>query len=180
MERLRKYEISFSGLKFGKHLYEFHINKKFFDLFQVATEFTECDIVARVKVEKTSNLLNIKLKTKGTIQLICDVSEQEYAQKVKNKMKFVIKFGETFDDSEDELITLPNTAHSFNVAQYIYESIILSIPMKHIHPDIDEEYNDEWLNKYLVNELPENEEDIEKEIDPRWEKLRNINKENLN
>ncbi len=180
MERLRTYEISFSGLKFGTHLYEFHINKKFFDLFQVNTEFTDCDIKAKIEVEKTSNLLNIKLKTKGTMQLICDISEKEYAQKVKNDMKFVIKFGETFDDSEDELLTLPNTAHSFNVAQYIYESIMLSIPMKHIHPDIDENYHNEVLDKYLVNELPENEENIEKEIDPRWEKLRNINKENLN
>jgi hypothetical protein len=40
MDKLRNYDVSFSGLKTGKHKFRFEINKEFFQLFDTEQEFT--------------------------------------------------------------------------------------------------------------------------------------------
>jgi len=180
MEKVRKYDISFSGLKLGKHSFEFQIDKKFFELFPVEQEFLDCDIHAEVELMKSSNLLTLEIKTIGTVQLICDISQKEYPQEVQNELKLVVKFSTEFNDSDDEIVTLPLGSHQLNVAQFIYESILLSIPMKHIHPDYKEQIDDE-IEKYLVEELPETAfETDEIKDNPIWDKLKSINKKDLN
>ena len=40
MDKLRNYDIVFSGLKNGKHEFQFEIDKAFFKLFETEQEFT--------------------------------------------------------------------------------------------------------------------------------------------
>ena len=51
-------------------------------------------------------------------------------------MKLVVKFGSEFNDDHDEILILPHEAYQINIAQYIYELIVLSVPTKRIHPDV--------------------------------------------
>ncbi len=162
MEKLRNYDISFSSLKLGSHSFELIVEQSFFDLFEFEQEFKNPKIEVSVELVKHSSFLELKVETKGKVILECDISDEEYEQPVENIIKTLVKFGEEFDDSNEEVLIIPLGSHSVNVAQLIFESILLSIPMKHIHPRYAEGYKDEYtdlLEKYSLPEEGEEEKE---------------------
>ena len=47
-----------------------------------------------------------------------------------------MKFGDEFNDDNDEMLILPHGEFQVDVSQYIYEMIVLSVPSKRIHPGV--------------------------------------------
>jgi uncharacterized metal-binding protein YceD (DUF177 family) len=87
----------------------------------------------------------------------------------------VVKFGHEFNDEHDEILILPHEAYQVNVAQYIYELIVLSTPSKRVHPNVvDGTMQSDALRK--LEELRINEEKTveEESTDPRWDKLKDL------
>lgn len=155
MERLRNYDILFSSLKLGSHSFKMSIEQPFFELFDFIQEFKSPKIEVDIEIIKHSSFLELKVKTEGVVVLKCDISGEEYEQAVKNEIKTLVKFGESYDDSNEEVLILPLGSHSINVSQLIYESVLLSIPMKHVHPKYSEGYEDEHthlLEKYGLSD----------------------------
>ncbi len=93
---------------------------------------------------------------------------------VSNQFELVVKFGEEFNDDDDEILILPHGAYEVNIAQYVFELAALSAPTKRIHPDAIQEENDD-LDEPEDDELDtSNHEDDDSEIDPRWNKLKDL------
>ena len=176
MDKLRNYELSFSGLKNGKHEFQFEIEKAFFQLFDIEQEFTNPLIMAKILLEKHSTFLEFLITTKGNVDLVCDITNETFQQFVENEVKVLVKFGEGYDDSNEEVITIPMESHAFNVSQLIYENVILSIPMKKISPNVSDE-DIEALERFSPK-LEEEIEDEEHESDPRWDALKNLKNNN--
>ena len=173
MDKLRNYDIVFSGLKNGKHEFRFEIDKAFFQLFDTEQEFTEPQIVADILMDKHTTFLEFEIKTTGTVNLVCDISNENFDYPIENEIKVLVKFGEEYDDSEEDVITNPSTDHAFNVVQLIYEDVMLSIPMKKVSPNLSEE-DLHVLEKFS----PKEEVEEEKEVDPRWEALKKLKDKN--
>ena len=173
MDKLRNYDIVFSGLKNGKHEFRFEIDKAFFQLFDTEQEFTEPQIVADILMDKHTTFLEFEIKTTGTVNLVCDISNENFDYPIENEIKVLVKFGEEYDDSEEDLITFLSTDHAFNVVQLIYEDVMLSIPMKKVSPNLSEE-DLHVLEKFS----PKEEVEEEKEVDPRWEALKKLKDKN--
>ena len=174
MDKLRNYDIVFSGLKNGKHTFRFEIDKAFFQLFDTEQEFTDPKILVEVLMEKHTTFLELWIRTSGTVNLICDLSNENFDHHIENEIKVLVKFGEEFDDSDEDVITIPKTDHAFNAAQLIYEDVILSVPMKKISPNISDE-DLKILEKFLPKEEVVEEEP---ESDPRWDALKNLKNKN--
>ena len=92
-------------------------------------------------------------------------------------MKLIVRFGEEFNNDNEELLILPFGEFEVDIAQYIYEMIVLSVPLRRVHPGVkDGTLESEALKK--LNELAV--KDIKKEnkkeenIDPRWDKLKQL------
>lgn len=173
MDKLRNYDIVFSGLKNGKHQFRFEIDKEFFKLFETEQEFSIPKIEVDVLMEKHTTFLEFWIHTKGTVKLVCDISNDNFDHPIENEIKVLVKFGEEFDDSEVDVITIPAKDHAFNIAQLIYEDVILAIPMKKVSPDISSE-DLEVLERFSPKE------EIEEELksDPRWEALKKLKDNN--
>lgn len=174
MDKLRNYDIEFIGLKQGKHEFQFEINKAFFELFDTEQEFTNPKITVNVLLDKHSTFLEFWIKTTGTVNLVCDITNENFEHPIENEIKVLVKFGEEYDDSNEEVITIPNTDHAFNIAQLIYEDVVLSIPMKKVSPNVSEE-DLEILEKFSPKEQ---EEETNEDIDPRWEALKKLKDKN--
>lgn len=175
MERLRNYDISFSGLKAGKHEFRLEIDKEFFQLFDTEQEFTNPRITADVLLDKHSTFLEFDIKVNGTVELVCDITTENFDHPVENDIRVLVKFGEEYDDSEEDVITIPANDHAFNIAQLVYESVVLSIPMKKVSPEVSDE-DLAILDKFSPKETEEEEE--EHKSDPRWDALKNLKNKN--
>jgi uncharacterized metal-binding protein YceD (DUF177 family) len=173
MDKFRNYEVEFSGLKNGKHEFRFEIDKEFFQHFDTEQEFTDPKIVADVLMEKHTTFLEFWITTSGTVNLVCDITNEPFDHPIANTIRVMVNFGEEYDDSEEDVITIPSSDHAFNVAQLIYEDVMLSIPMKKISPNISEE-DLKNLEKYS----PKDEIEEEPEGDPRWDALKKLRDKN--
>ena len=170
MDRLRNYDISFSGLKAGKHEFKLEIDKGFFQLFDTEQEFTNPRITADVLLDKHSTFLEFDIKVMGTVELVCDITTENFDHPVENDIRVLVKFGEEYDDSEEDVITIPANDHAFNISQLVYESVVLSIPMKKVSPEVSDE------DLAILDKFSPKEE--EHKSDPRWDALKNLKNKN--
>ena len=176
MRKFKEYTIAFAGLKQGKHEFDYTIDNKFFELFNY-DEFNSADQQVTVLLDKKSNMLELTFHSKGVVNVNCDVTNEPFDLPVEGKMYLVVKFGEEFNDENDEVLILPHGEYQLNVAQYIYEMIVLSVPAKRVHPGVEDGTLSsdilEKLEEYSPSEIDEAEEESETEsIDPRWEELK--------
>lgn len=174
MDKLRNYDVSFSGLKTGKHEFRFETDKEFFQLFDTEQEFTNPKINVDVLLDKHSTFLEFEIKVSGTVELICDITNENFDHPIENQINVLVKFGEEYDDSEEDVITIPANDHAFNIAQLIYENVALSIPMKKISPNVSDD-DLAILDKFSPKET---EEEEEPKSDPRWDALKNLKNKN--
>ena len=174
MKPNKDFDIEFVGLKLGLHDFEYNIENTFFENIDFI-DFNDINAVVKVKLVKKTTLLELNLESKGTVDINCDITNELFKQSVNNSFDIVVKFGQEFNNENEEILILPHKVHKLNVEQLIYELITLSIPQKRIHPGVlDGTLKSDILDK--LNELsPKENVTINKgEIDPRWEKLKKI------
>ncbi|TWP27434.1 DUF177 domain-containing protein [Apibacter muscae] len=153
MDKLSNYDISLHSLKLGNNAINLVISQHFFDLFDFNQEFSDPNVNVNINIVKHSSFFELNMDTIGTVILRCDISDDEYEQQIKNSIKILVKFGEEFNDENEEILVLPHGSHSLNIAQFAYEAILLSIPMKRIHPRYLNGHEDKYtelLDKYSL------------------------------
>ncbi len=177
MSKTKEYLIPFIGLKLGKHHFEYQISNAFFEIFDY-DEFQNSDIKVNVVLEKQSNLLELNFKHKGTVNVPCDMTGEDFDLPIKGKMKLIVRFGEEYNNDNEELLILPFGEFEIDIAQYIYEMIVLSVPLRRVHPGVKDGSLKtealEKLNELSVKESKEENKEKEENIDPRWDKLKQL------
>ena len=135
MKVTNEFLIPFIGLKLGKHQFEYQINKKFFDHFEY-DEFESANIKVKVVLEKKNTMLELTFKHSGTINVPCDLTDENFDMPIKGNLKLIVRFGEEFNNDNEDLLILPIGENQIDVSQYVYEMIVLSIPLKKVHPGV--------------------------------------------
>ena len=182
-ENLKKYDISFVGLKEGIHTYNYKIGKEFFTNFINADSvFEDGDIDVELQLEKSSTMLVLMFSIKGILNVECDVCMDPLALNISNDFRQICKFSDkAFTGSDDEVTAIPLSDYEINVARFIYEFIHLCVPAKMTHQD--GECNDkikDIVSQYLLTEEPELETESEENdnVDPRWAALKELKNKN--
>ena len=85
MNKTKEYLIPFIGLKIGKHQFEYQINNAFFEIFDYQ-EFNNSNIKVNVTFEKKSTIMELSFKHKGTVNVPCDMTNEEFDLPIKGKM----------------------------------------------------------------------------------------------
>ena len=179
MRKLKEFTIPFVGLKQGYHRFDYEIDNRFFEHFEY-DEFNSANARVDVLLEKKSTMLEFTFKASGTVNVYCDLTNEPYDQPIDSELFLVVKFGEEYNDDNEDLLILPHGEFQVNIQQYIYELIVLAVPSKRVHPGvIDGSLRSEVLDK-LEELSPRERKEIkeEEDIDPRWNKLKNLLNDN--
>tara|TARA_B100000902_G_scaffold348172_1_gene355949 strand:- start:218 stop:739 length:522 start_codon:yes stop_codon:yes gene_type:complete len=173
MSRSNQFLLKFVGLKDGDHKFEYKLDNNFF-ITHGYLDFNSCNINVKVQLIKKVTVLELNIIGDGITNINCTLSNESFDYIINSKMKVLVKFGEKYDDSNDELIILPHGSHTIELDQLLYEMIVLSMPIRNVHPGIE----DGSLKSDILNRLKDF--DINKEkssnFDPRWEKLKQLKK----
>lgn len=168
MVRRVDYNIDIFKLSNSSHQYNFEFDDSFFDIFEgslVDKGRGKIDLI----LLKSDSFIELKFEIAGKIELVCDRTLEPFWFELKLKNKLLLKFGEEWEEMSDEILMMPRGEQTINVAQYIYEFIGVSIPMKKLHPKFNaEDENDDFI--YSSEDDSEN----DKSIDPRWKKLKDL------
>ncbi len=176
MKDLKEFTIPFKGLKLGKHQFEFELNNTFFEHFEYG-EFNNPVIKLDVLLEKMSTLLEITLSFNGTVNVACDVTNEPFDQPLSGTYQFVVKFGEEMNDENEDLLILPYGSYEVDIKQYVFESVVLAMPLRRIHPGV----TDGTLKSDILDKLEELSPNTDHEYegedeqnDPRWDSLKKL------
>ena len=118
--------------------------------------------------------MELEMKAEGWVNLACDLTGELFNQPISSELELVIKFGEAFNDEDDEILVLPFGEHQFNIAQYIYEMLVLAVPPKRVHPGVADGTLKSSALKKLAELQPKEVREGKEETDPRWDALKSL------
>lgn len=171
MKDLKAYKIKFFGLSLGEHSFDYQMNNEFFELFDYH-DFEHSDLWGAVLLRKKTNGLELEIKIEGTVTVPCDLTTELYKQTIDGGSGIQVKFGDEYDDSNEDVLILTHGDHEFNVAQFLYETAVLSVPLKRVSPNAEKSRAGKEIREKLDSLSTGAEE--EKASDPRWDKLKNL------
>tara|TARA_R110002096_G_scaffold386418_2_gene580426 strand:+ start:146826 stop:147356 length:531 start_codon:yes stop_codon:yes gene_type:complete len=170
----KDFNIKFTGLKLGTHEFDFELDKSFFDHFEFS-DFEDANLKLKLLLEKKNNSLELDFKLSGTVLVPCDISNELFDLALENEISLLVKFGEEFNDENEEILILPFDSHYVDISQIAYELAVLTVPLKKIHPDVLSGKKGGDILQKMESLSPEIQSEAkEDEIDPRWDKLKNL------
>src|SRR5690554_4324124 len=86
MKELKEFTIPFVGLKLGIHQFNFELKKAFFENFEYE-EFNDADINLETLLEKKNTFLEFTLNYQGTVNVNCDLTNEQFNQPVSGSYK---------------------------------------------------------------------------------------------
>ncbi len=172
---LNTYSVHFKGLKVGKHTFNFEIDNKFFEAFEEG-EIKHGKVNVDVTLNRQSLMLDLFISIEGLVEVTCDRCLEDFELPISYEGSLYVKFGETRSDEGEEIIILSNDDSEINIAQYIYESICLSLPIQRYHgmKGTKSKCNKQMLDKLKSLLVKESKKETSEDIDPRWNKLKDI------
>ena len=167
MKKKNDFNLPFSGLKIGVHAFSYELDQSFFE--QCKDFDIESGIgMASVSLEKKETMMILTLEVNCTVDSFCFRCNDPLTIPVFGAMNVVIKFGDQAEINDD-LWVLPWDSHQLDLFQPIYEAVITSLPTRFVH-------DDQGCNPEAIKWLsPEDRQSPDKEIDPRWNDLNNLN-----
>lgn len=138
MNVFNKYNIAFNGLSAGDHDFGFDVGDDLFEAFE-GSEIKHGKAHADVVLHKASGVLTLSFRITGRVTVECDRCLEDCDLPVDYTGQLAVKFTdrelEAGEEYDGEVLWLNPQAGELNVAQYIYESIALSLPYQRVHPD---------------------------------------------
>ncbi len=165
---LDKYTIDVKGLSDGEHTFNFPVEDRFFSIFP-NEDTNEGTLEVIITLNKEVNTMVMGFNITGNVKVKCDRCLEYIDLPIETEETLFFRFGEEYIETDTDTICIPFTRDVVNVAQYIYDFIMLAIPLKRVHPDKNGEStcNRDMLN--CINNIEQN-----NHIDPRWDKLNHL------
>jgi len=160
--------IDLKGLTAEKTVLNFTLDDDYFKAIE-APDVQKGKLNCELVIKKTSTLFEFNFHTEGTIQIPCDRCLEEMDQDICSDDKLIVKFGDEYSE-EDDYVTVVEDEGILDVSWFIYEFIVLNIPIKHVHASgLCDAAMIKLLEEHTITRS--NGEDEESTIDPRWSKL---------
>lgn len=165
------FSIPISGLKEGRHRFEYNIDKTFFDQFE-EPEAEDGDLTAVVEADKRASHIDLTVSISGIVKIPCDRCLGIFKQPVDCTGRLLVKFGLVHNEDDPDMIVVPAGEHDLDLKQYFYEYILLALPIRKIHPD--DMNGNTTCDQGMIEKLKEHVVGDESSSDPRWDELRKL------
>lgn len=165
MKALKKYVIDIFGLSNKSHDFELPFDDAFFEAHEdcpLSHGKGKCNLV----LKKTASMITIQMEITGSIELECDRSLEKFDYPLQIKRDVIFKFGAERKELSEDVYVILKDEQNINIAPFLYEFIILGIPMKKLHPKFENEEEEDILLTFEDEQTEEQEV-----IDPRWAAL---------
>jgi uncharacterized metal-binding protein YceD (DUF177 family) len=129
----REFEIAFVGLKPGIHSFQYDINDRFFEEFG-PQEFKNCSTQVKFTLEKSNSFMMLKFEIGGTAEVVCDRCGNNLPMELWDEFEMLVKMTDDPEQMNNEeenpdVFYISRTESHLFLKNWIYEFIILSIPM---------------------------------------------------
>jgi uncharacterized metal-binding protein YceD (DUF177 family) len=189
MSILETLRVDLKSLDEGSTKMRFDLSDDYFNAIE-EEEVSGGEVFVDVNFRRTQDLFTVDFHSEGTVKVTCDRCLDEMEQEIEADNRLIIKLGdmpaaasrsETQYSDDGETMTVDKNSGIADLSWFIYESIALSIPVKHVHaPGKCNVAMIETLESHKNGNqsAARSSEDEDETIDPRWNALKNIKFEN--
>lgn len=117
----------------GSHEFAYHLDKQFFANME-NEDIHDADVDVTLTVTRKDDLYDLAFVLKGNLTLLCDRCLGDLIFPVDTTYHVSVKYGDAYRDESDDLMIIPESDNYLNVSYIIYDTVVLTIPMKHVHP----------------------------------------------
>lgn len=161
------------------------IGNDFFRTFE-NSEVLAGDLTVEINAQRITNAIKMEVSINGIVEVECDRCLDNCPIDINFEGNTDIRVGEDTEDEDGDIIWISASESEIDLTQYLYESIVLSLPYQRVHGK-DEQGNSlcnkEMLERFNIVSSDEFENIInkttDKDSDPQWSKLKEL-KEKLN
>jgi uncharacterized metal-binding protein YceD (DUF177 family) len=195
------YKLPLKTLPHGRHAFDYKLQKQFF-VDMESDDIRDAAIDVHVDVDYKGDLYEITLSVKGVLTLICDRCLDDLPWPIETSFHIFVKYGPDYNDDSDELLEIPESDNELNIAYMMYDTVALTIPIKHVHPlgkcnramsallkkhrapgqpdlEGDNEMIDEIIDEVETEQMQVSSlDDDDIPTDPRWDELKKLTDNN--
>ncbi|MEO5980320.1 MAG: DUF177 domain-containing protein [Chryseolinea sp.] len=173
---MEAYRINIVGLSNKVHHFNYEVGTEFFK--EYGTDLiSDGSFLVEVTLDKRETFMEADFKIKGNANVICDRSLDPFEYPINATRKIVFKYGDHDEEVTDEIQIINRETAWLEIGQYIYEFIVLSIPLKKLHPRYKDEadQDDDAVGKIIYSSDPGNDDKgDDDDTDPRWSILKKL------
>lgn len=133
MSELKGFLISLPALGEGHYELELKADTGFF-ASRGNAEVTEADVTAYVDIDVRHEVYNIGITCQGRIFIPCDRCLEPMSLDIDEDYDVTVKYGEEYDETDDAII-IPDDEVEFDLSPLVADTVLLSIPLRHVHPE---------------------------------------------
>ena len=128
---LESLKIDLNSLKEGVTTFAYNLGDDYFEAMD-GSETRRGDVHVDVSVNRSGGLFRFDFHTEGTVHVPCDVCLDDMEQDVSTDSSLTARLGDKYSE-DDDLIIVGKDEGLLDVSWFIYESVALAIPIKHVH-----------------------------------------------
>lgn len=132
MGKFSEFELPLKSLPLGTHTFSYHIGKQFFVDMESA-DVRDADLSVLLTVKHDGEPYVLEFAVSGTVTVPCDRCLDDLVCPIEATYGVTVKLGKDYNDDSDEVLQIPATDPTLNVSYMICDTVVLAIPMKHIH-----------------------------------------------
>ncbi len=168
---LESLKIDFKGLTEDSIVREYSLGDEFFAALD-GSQLEHGSLHVSVSIRKMAGFYELSFHTEGIVTVTCDRCLEDMEQPIDTDNRMMVKLGDTYSE-DDDTVTVCEQEAVLDLSWFIYEFIMLAIPIKHVHaPGKCNSAMTQKLDE-LSGAVRSGKEEAEA-IDPRWEKLKNL------
>jgi uncharacterized metal-binding protein YceD (DUF177 family) len=177
MKYNREFEIAWQGLKPGPHTYVYDIDDRFMQERETDSSFKNWNARVTMTFDKHESFFMLHFDIDGTVTVPCDRCGDDFDLRLWDEFDLVVKLrgeNEQIED-EDDVVFIPRSETVIDISKWLYEFLMLSIPLQHIHPD--KEDGTPGCNPQALKLLNKLSEPAEAHKNPLWKGLEELKKD---
>ena len=132
MGKFDTYKLDLKNISYGSHEFEYALGNKFFTDID-GTEVQKGKVTAYLALKHSKAITEMNFRVEGVVYVPCDRCLDDIEVPIETKNRMYVKFGKEYAEESDEIVVIPADEGAINLAWFLYEFIVLAIPMKHVH-----------------------------------------------
>ena len=134
MELEQKYSIAYKGLKNGLHEVDFDVDGALFKAYE-SKEIKDGRCKVHVAIDKSDTQLILEVAIDGHVVCECDRCLEDCTIPVHFDGRLTVFVSDHQGEYDGDNMWVSPDEEDIDLMQYIYESIVLSLPYRRVHPD---------------------------------------------
>ena len=152
MELSKQYSVAYKGLKNSSFDFNFEVDDALFAAYECRDiRGGKCSVKATML--KSDQQLDFDFYITGNVICECDRCLEDCTIPIEYEGHLVVRISDEQGEYDGEVMWVSPVENEIDLTQYIYESIVLSLPYQRVHPE--GECNPDMLAHFTVAEESE-------------------------